>query len=245
MTTPTTARGMARRAPRARARRIPLAGLALILALLLAACDVGPGEEAQELPSATLDADSAAASGHDTADGWVVRQNAGFSLETPADWQVPPAEHRLAPAALHVEYPFTGQPYAPARLLGFLERGTVGDLATRESILRAMLMSQLPGDATLGDSQPVEVQGAVDAVQFEASYTTADETSYLGTPLRGTAFRQVELLIETEGTPKLGFRYSVPEKDFDQAEWERIRDSIQVRQDELRELPEEAPGAQG
>ena len=232
MTSPTTRRGMR------------LAAL-LVVPLLLTACDVGPGEEAQELPSATLDADAAEASGHDTSDGWVVRQNAGFTVETPSDWHVPPEEHRLTQAALHVEYPFTGQPYAPPRLLGFVERGAVGDLATRESILRAMLMSQLPSGATLGDSEQVEIEGAVSAVQFEATYQTRDENSYLDTTLRGTTFRQIELLVETEGTPKLGFRFSVPEKDFDQAEWERIRDSIQVRPDELRAQAEEASGAQG
>lgn len=240
--TRTTRRGMR---SRARGAQAGLAALALSVPLLLAACDVGPGEEAQELPSATLDADLAEASGHDTSDGWVVRQNAGFSVETPAQWQVPPTEHRFTQAALHVEFPFTGQATPPARLLGFLERGTVGDLATRESVLRAMLMSQLPEDATLGDSEQVEIQGAQGAVQFEAAYTTSDETSYLGTPLRGVPFRQIELLIDTEGTPKLGFRYSVPEKDFDEAEWERIRGSLQVRQDELDELTEEAPSAQG
>lgn len=230
-----------------RARRAPRGWLAAVVAvpLLLTACDVGPGEEAQELPSATLDADAAEASGHDTSDGWTVRQSAGFSVETPAEWEVPPAEHRFTQAALHVEYPFTGQPYAPPRLLGFLERGAVGDLATRESILRAMLMSQLPADATLGDSEPVEIDGAVDAVQFEATYSTQNENSYLDTTLRGTTFRQIELLIETEGSPKLGFRFSVPEKDFDEAQWERIRDSIQVRQDELQQQSEEASSAQG
>lgn len=243
MKTRTTRAGAARRLR----GRVPAAALTLAVAvpLLLAACDVGPGEEAQELPSATMDADAAQASGHDTADGWTVRQNAGFSVETPGEWHVPPAEYRFSDAAIHVELPFTGQAHAPPRLLGFLERGTVGDLATRESILRAMLASQLPADATLGDSEQVEIEGALDAVQFEATYTTSDETSYLGTTLRGTTFRQVELLIETEGLPKLGFRYSAPEQDFDEAGWERIRDSIQVRPDELSGLTEEATGAQG
>lgn len=232
--------------PRAPHRALPLAAaLALALPLLLTACDVGPGEEAQELPSATLDADAAEASGQDVGDGWTVRQNAGFSVQTPSAWQVPAAEYRFTEAALHVELPFTGQSYAPPRLLGFLERGAVGDLATRESILRALLTSQLPADATLGDSEEVEVDGALGAVQFEATYTTQTETSYLGTTLRGTTFRQVELLVETEGLPKLGFRYSAPERDFDEAEWERIRDSIQVRPEELAEQTEEATGAAG
>lgn len=241
MTSPTTGPGMR---SRMRAGRARLAALVAV-PLLLTGCDVGPGEEAQELPSATLDADAAEASGHDTGDGWVVRQNAGFTVETPADWHVPPEEHRFTQAALHVEQPFTGQAYAPPRLLAFLERGAVGDLATRESILRALLTSQLPEGATLGDTEQVEVDGAVAAVQFEATYTTSDETSYLDTTLRGTTFRQIELLVDTEGSPKLGFRFSVPEKDFDEAEWERIRDSIQVRPEELRERSEEARGAQG
>ncbi|WP_151526309.1 hypothetical protein [Serinicoccus kebangsaanensis] len=228
--------------PRAHRALTPglMAPLALT-ALLLAGCspDVGPGEETQELPSATVSDDEAAASGQAGPDGWITRQSAGFTLSTPEDWHVPEEQYRLQGPVLQVEFPFTGQPTPPPRLLGFLERGAVGDLATRESLLRAMLESQLPADATLGESTTVEVDGADDAVEFESTYTTEDSTSYLDTELQGTTFRQVELLIETEGTPKLGFRYSAPTADFDEQTWERIRDSIQVRQDELREAAEE------
>lgn len=221
-------------------RRLALAlATAVLTPLLLTACDPGPGETAQELPSATLDADSQEATGRAPGSDWILRQNAGFSVATPGDWHVPEEEYRLSQAALHVEYPFTGQAYAPPRLLAFLERGAVGDLATRESLLRAMLQSQLPADATIGETERVQVEGATDAIEFEVTYTTSNETSYLNTTLRGTEFRQVELLIETDGSPKLGFRYSAPVRDFDARQWQRIRDSIQVRPAELAEQNDE------
>lgn len=148
-------------------------------------------------------------------------------------------------AAMDVGVPYTGQSTPPPRLLVFLERGHVGEIELREQLLRLQLANSLPADATLDTSTEVEVSGADRALEFDVYYTTAEVRSLTDTPMDATAIRQVELLVETEGLPKFGFRYAAPVDQFDEAQWERVRASIEVRPDEVRDLvdvPESVDG---
>ena len=212
-------------------RSIVVLGAVVPLTLALSACDKGPGEgPAQGLPTAT----TSPSPGSDVPSGFIMRQGAGFSIAIPADWQPRPEEMRLKQASMDIGVPYTGQPYPPPRLLAFLERERVGPLNVREPILRAQLQGQLPSNATLGASEHVKIKGADDAIEFEVTYTTAESTSVLDTPLVATDIRQIELLVETEGLPKFGFRFSAPANQFDESTWRTIRDSITVRPQEVR-----------
>jgi hypothetical protein len=208
------------------------------MALVLAACDKGQGEgPAQALPTAT----TSASPGSDVPTGFIMRQGAGFSIAVPADWVPRPENMRLKQAAMDIGVPFTGQPYPPPRLLAFLERDLVGPLNVREPILRAQLQGQLAANATLGAAEHVKIKGADDAIEFEVTYTTAASTSVLDTPLEATDMRQIELLVETEGLPKFGFRFSAPAAQFDKATWQTIRDSITVRPQDVRNSGDPSP----
>lgn len=78
---------------------------------------------------------------------------------------------------------YTGRPVALPLLAGFVERDRVGPLAIREPLLRLQLEQGLPEGATLGAARHVEVAGAIDAVTFDAVYSTPGATSVLGTPV--------------------------------------------------------------
>ncbi|WP_289017014.1 hypothetical protein [uncultured Ornithinimicrobium sp.] len=202
----------------------------------LAGCDADEVPAPQDFADATVAPGEAADRTAPAPDGWTLRQSAGFSIATPPGWQPRPEDQRVHQAAMDVGVPFTGQPTPPPRLLVFLERGHVGEIDLREQVLRMQLASSLPADATLDTSTEVEVAGADRAVEFDVFYTTAEVRSLTDTPMHATRVRQVELLVETEGLPKFGFRYAAPVSEFDEEEWERIRSSIQVRPDEVRDL---------
>ncbi|MGO0575674.1 hypothetical protein [Ornithinimicrobium panacihumi] len=211
---------------------LTLAGASL--ALLLSACD-SEAPVAQDFAHATVAPGDAAERTAPAPGGWVLRQSAGFSIATPPGWMPRPEEQRVRQSVMDVGVPFTGQATPPPRLLVFLERDHVGEIDLREQVLRMQLQSGLPADATLDSSTEVEISGAASAREFDVYYTSAAvERTVTGTPMRATRIRQVELLVETEGLPKFGFRYAAPVSEFDEAAWERMKESIEVRPDEVR-----------
>ncbi|NLT55762.1 MAG: hypothetical protein GXX79_14635 [Actinomycetales bacterium] len=161
-------------------------------------------------------------------EGWTVYRGPGFTVAVPPDWKPKPDDQRVAPqAALEVGLPYTGQSASPPVLLAFVERERVGPLVYREPILRAQFEAGLPG-VTLGDSKHVTVAGSTDAVTFDALYQDEGGESVLGTRLEPTTFRNRELIVETPGLPKYGFRYGASKDQFDEATWEKILGSIVV-----------------
>lgn len=187
-------------------------------------CDSSPERAPQALPTATVPASQAKA-----PEGWATRQGPGFQVSIPPEWQNRPEKQRSnRAAALEVGIPFTGQPAPPPLLLAFVEHGQVGPLNVREQVLRAQLTHALP-DATIGTSTHAKVAGSTDALYFDMTYQTKGGTSVLGTPLRSTDIRQRELIIETPGLPKYGFRYSAPASDFNEDQWKLLVHSIIVR----------------
>lgn len=161
--------------------------------------------------------------------GWLVQRAPGFTLAIPPEWVPRPEEFRLAPdAALEVGVPYTGQPVALPLLLGFVERERVGPLDIREKLLRLQLEQGLPPGTTFGASKDVQVAGAVDALTFDAVYSTAAGTSVLGTPVAPVTVRQRELVVETPGLPKYGLRFTAPLESFDEQLWQRILNSLVV-----------------
>ena len=216
-------------------RTLTAAGMALGLTLVLGGCDAAQDTPPQELAQATVAPSDAAERTAPAPDGWVLRQSAGFSVATPPGWVPRPEDQRVRQAAMDVGVPFTGQSTPPSRLLVFLERDHVGDLDLREQVLRLQLQSGLPSDATIDTSTDVKIAGASAAREFDTYYTTAAVArTVTGTPLKATRIRQVELLVETEGLPKFGFRYAAPVAEFDEEAWERIKSSIEVRPEEVR-----------
>lgn len=162
-------------------------------------------------------------------EGWTVHRGAGFTVATPPEWMPRADVIRLAPeAALEVGVPYTGQPVALPLLLGFVERERVGPLGVREDLLRLQLEQALPTGTTLGSSKRVEVAGAVDALSFDAVYTTTGGTSVLGTPVAPVTVRQRELIVETPGLPKYGLRFTAPLGDFDEQLWQQVLRSLTV-----------------
>jgi hypothetical protein len=208
-----------------RVRRRALACLAVVvLVASLAACSADDPVKRQALPTATVVPTERA----QVPDGWTVRQGAGFTVAIPPDWQTRPPDQRAAKdAALEVGIPFTGQPSPPPRLIVFVEQQQVGPLSVREPLLRAQIANGLP-DATLGASRHVQVAGAVDALQFDVSYTTKAGTSVLGTALEATPMQQRELIVETPGLPKYGLRYTAPADQFSEDVWRGIQQSLTV-----------------
>lgn len=187
-------------------------------------CSADDPVRRQALPTATVVPTEHAV----VPDGWTARQGAGFTVAIPPGWQTRPADQRgAADAALEVGVPFTGQPAPPPRLIVFVEQENVGPLSVREPLLRAQIADALP-QATLGASRHVPVAGAVDAVQFDVSYTTKAATSVLGTPLEPTPMQQRELIVETPGLPKFGVRYSAPSAQFSEDVWRGIEQSLTV-----------------
>ncbi|NLT55764.1 MAG: hypothetical protein GXX79_14645 [Actinomycetales bacterium] len=160
--------------------------------------------------------------------GWTVHRGPGFTVAVPPEWKPMPDDQRAAPsAALEVGVPFTGQPTSPAVFFAFVEREQVGPLVYREPLLRAQLEAGIPG-VTLGDSTRIEIAGSSDALYFDVLYEDEGGTSVLGTKLEPTVCRQRELIIETPGLPKYGFRYGAPQDQFDEQVWQQIARSIVV-----------------
>ncbi|RIK17736.1 MAG: hypothetical protein DCC50_00790, partial [Acidobacteria bacterium] len=215
------------------------------LLVVLGACDAAEPSAPQDFANATVAPGGVAERTAPAPDGWTLRQSAGFSIATPPGWEPRPDEQRVRQAAMDVGVPYTGQSSPPPRLLVFLERGHVGELELREQLLRLQLTSSLPSDATLDTSHEVEIAGAERAVEFDVFYTTAEVRSLTETPLKATRIHQVELIVETEGLPKFGFRYAAPVDEFDEEMWERVRDSIEVRPDEVRDQVEPLDVAEG
>ena len=54
-------------------------------------------------------------------------------------------------------------------------------------------------------------------------------TSVTGVTLKPTTVRQRELVVETPGLPKYGFRYAAPLDQFSEDTWAKIQGSITVR----------------
>jgi hypothetical protein len=160
--------------------------------------------------------------------GWVVRRGPGFTFALPAAWQPRPEAQRAAPsAAMEIGVPFTGQPTPPPVLMAFVEREQVGPLSIREQVLRAQLGTGLPG-STIGKSQHVAVAGGTDAVWLDVLYEDEGGTSVLGTTLKPCTFRQRELIVETPGLPKYGFRFTATTGEFDARLWQKLVESIAV-----------------
>lgn len=222
------------------------AGVVTSLGVVLALVACAPAEDAspQDLAQATVAPGDVVERTAPAPDGWVLRQSAGFSIATPPEWVPRPADQRVRQAAMDVGVPYTGQSTPPPRLLVFLERGHVGEIELREQVLRMQLKSSLPADATLDTSTEVTIDGATSAREFDVYYTTAAvDRTVTGTPMRATRIRQVELLVESDGLPKLGFRYAAPAEEFDESAWERMKESIQVRPDEVRGLVDDGGGS--
>ncbi|KNX38358.1 hypothetical protein VV01_16330 [Luteipulveratus halotolerans] len=201
--------------------------------LALAGCDSSPEQDPQALPSATVAPDRAKA-----PSGWITRQGAGFQVSVPKDWTNRPDDRRGNPGAeLEIGPVYQGGSNIPPTFLAFVEREQVGPLETRESILRAQLQSQIP-EAKIGSPTQIKVAGATTAVYFDLTYKSDAGTSVTGDKLAPQDMRQRELLIETPGLPKYGFRYNAPAKKFDEDTFKKIAGSIVVR-------PETASEAQG
>lgn len=201
------------------------AALAGVVALTASACSSQTAVRTQRAGDATVVPTDKAK----VPDGWVVRRGPGFQVAVPPQWQTRPDDQRAAPsAALEVGVPFTGQALPPPLLLAFVERERVGPLQVREPVLRAQLKAGLPEGATLGESKHVDIAGGSDAVTFDVVYADEGGTSLLGTPLKPTTVRQRELIVETPGLPKYGFRYSASVEEFDADLWRQIEDSIVV-----------------
>jgi hypothetical protein len=195
----------------------------LLCVLLLASGCGGDGDAGQDGPTVVPTSNAV------VPEGWTVQRSAGFSVATPPEWLPRDAEVRFAPeAALEIGVPVTGQPVALPLLIGFVERERVGPLDVRESLLRLQLEQGLPEGATFGAAEHVEVAGAVDALFFDAVYATQAGTSVLGTPLPPITVRQRELIVDTPGLPKYGFRFTVPVDDFDEQLWDRLLGSLVV-----------------
>jgi hypothetical protein len=194
--------------------------------LLMGTASCGSSDESpQSLPSATVPQDAASA-----PSGWQTRQGAGFTIAIPPQWQNRPDDQRAAAsAALEVGVPYTGQSEPPPLLLAFVERELVGPLSIREQVLRAQLTAGLPPDATIGASKHVKIAGSTDAVTFDVTYRTQGGTSVTGVTLKPTTVRQRELVVETPGLPKYGFRYAAPLDQFSEDTWAKIQGSITVR----------------
>lgn len=199
------------------------AALALV-PLVLTGCQSATESARQPVPEATVAPTNKA----EVPSGWVLRRGPGFRVALPAEWQPRPEDQRAAPqAAMEVGIPFIGQSVPPPVFMGFLEREPVGALPLREKVLRMQLEAGLP-EATIGSSKEVEVAGASDAVSFDLVYEDEGGESVLGTPLRPTVFRQRELIVETPGLPKFGFRYGAPRHLFDEDLWDQIVKSLVV-----------------
>lgn len=214
------------RSGRGRGRAATWGAAGVVAVLLMGATGCGSSDEQpQALPSATVPADSASA-----PSGWQTRQGPGFTIALPPQWQNRPDDQRAArSAALEVGVPYTGQSEPPPLLLAFVERELVGPLPIREQVLRAQLKAGLPPDATLGSSKHVKIAGSTDAVTFDVMYRTQGGTSVTGATLKATDVRQRELIVETPGLPKYGFRYSAPADQFSDETWAAIQKSITVR----------------
>lgn len=209
-----------------------------MLALLLSAGMLlgGCSDNSTEGPAAVQ------VSGAVVPEGWPVQRAAGFTVATPPEWLPRPDEIRLAPqAALEIGVPFTGQAVALPLLIGFVERERVGRLDIREKLLRLQLEQGLPEGTTFGASKRVEVAGALDAVTFDAVYSTPGGTSVLGTPVDPVTVRQRELIVETPGLPKYGLRFTAPVDEFDEQLWQQISDSLVVTAG--AEPPSASPGS--
>lgn len=209
-----------------------------MLALLLSAGMLlgGCSDNSTEGPAAVQ------VSGAVVPEGWPVQRAARFTVATPPEWLPRPDEIRLAPqAALEIGVPFTGQAVALPLLIGFVERERVGPLDIREKLLRLQLEQGLPEGTTFGASKRVEVAGALDAVTFDAVYSTPGGTSVLGTPVDPVTVRQRELIVETPGLPKYGLRFTAPVDEFDEQLWQQISDSLVVTAG--AEPPSASPGS--
>lgn len=161
--------------------------------------------------------------------GWIVHRGPGFTVALPPDWIDRPKEQRAAPSApMEVGVPFTGQPVPPPVFMGFVEQAQVGPLELREKVLRMQIQAGLPEGTTLGHSEHLKVAGSVDATSFDVVYPESGGVSVLGTPLKDTTMRQRELIVETPGLPKFGFRYAAPEEQFDLSLWKAIVASLSV-----------------
>lgn len=181
-------------------------------------------------------------SGAVVPEGWPVQRAAGFTVATPPEWSPRPDEFRLAPqAALEIGFPFTGQAVALPLLIGFVERERVGPLDIREKLLRLQLEQGLPEGTTFGASKRIEVAGALDAITFDAVYSTPGGTSVLGTPVDPVTVRQRELVVETPGLPKYGLRFTAPVEEFDEQLWQQILGSLVVTAG--AEPPSPSPGS--
>ncbi|WP_426562814.1 hypothetical protein ACPPVT_18420 [Angustibacter sp. McL0619] len=218
-----------RRGPGVARRRPLLPGLVGLFAVAVTMSTAGCGSSSdsapQALTTATVPADEASAPA-----GWQTRQGPGFSVALPPQWQNRPDDQRAAPsAALEVGVPYAAQTVPPPLLLAFVGRDLVGPLPIREKVLRAQLEAGLPDDTTLGASTHVKVAGSTDAVTFDVTYRTKGGTSVTGVRLAPTTVRQRELIVETAGLPKYGFRYAAAQDDFDQGTWNQILGSIVVR----------------
>ena len=209
--------------PAGRARRVALAVCGALLLSGGAGCASETEVRTQKGSEATIVPTERAK----VPEGWTYR-GPGFTVAVPPDWKPKPDDQRVAPqAALEVGVPYTGQSASPPVLLAFVERERVGPLPYREPILRAQLEAGLPG-VTLGDSKHVQVAGSTDAVTFDALYQDEGGESILGTRLEPTTFRNRELIVETPGLPKYGFRFGAPRDQFDEATWQKILGSIVV-----------------
>jgi len=160
--------------------------------------------------------------------GWIVRRGPGFTVALPPTWTPRPDGQRAAPAAaLEIGVPFTGQSTPPPLLTGFVERDRVGPLDVREQVLRAQLSAALPG-ATIGTSRHLGIAGSTDAVTFDVVDPDDGGTSVLGTRLEACVIRQRELIVETSGLPKYGFRYAATTAEFDEQLWRQVAGSVVV-----------------
>lgn len=208
--------GNGRRSARVRLL-IAVAAPSLLIAVM-GGCSSETEVHRQPVAEATVVPTSKAA----VPEGWVVRRGPGFTLALPATWQPRPEAQRMAPkASLEIGVPFTGQSTPPPVLLGFVEREQVGPLEIREMVLRAQLSAGLEG-STIGKSQHVKVAGATDAVWFDVLYEDEGGTSVLGTPLKPCTFRYRELIVETPGLPKYGFRFAATTTEFDVPLWQKL-----------------------
>lgn len=205
-------------------RRVRPVLLALVIVTTVVGCSSQTDVRTQPVREATVVPTNRAT----VPNGWIVHRGPGFRVALPPGWADRPKDQRAAPsAAIEVGIPFTGQSVSPPVFMGFVERGEVGPLTLREKVLRLQITSSLP-KATLGSTEHVQVAGANDAETFDVVYPESGGTSVLGTALKPTTFRQRELIVETPGLPKFGFRYAASQDQFDLAVWRQILASLVV-----------------
>lgn len=217
---------------RPRHRAGVMAAAALLAALT--ACSTTPDPApAPDPPSSPPRSQAPAPPEPELPPGWQEQEPGGVRIAFPQEWQERPAELRAAPdALLEVGVPYPDAPTRPEPFLVLYSyEGETGQFELREQAIVDSLSGQT--DFAAGALQPVEVAGAVDAAELEATYATAGGPTSFGTEFEPVDVVQRELLVDVDGPQQLGLRYVAPADVASDQVWDDLVASLVVPQGPL------------